>query len=435
MRDAGNGVDGVYDLEAMKKTLKEANAPFQVFGGEPLLVPFDDLEELFRFGLEMYEERRARGVKQNSGPNGIQTNGTLITEEHIELFKKYRVSVGMSVDGPDELNDTRWAGGLESTQKATAQSLAALDRLLQEGMSPSIILTLNRNNAGTREKVDRLKAWLRDLDAKGLQSARLHNLEIDHTDVENTLGLTSEQTIAVFIEMIQLETQLKNLKFDVFADIEKTLQAKEEDVTCTWTACDPYTTPAVHGVDGQGNLSNCGRTNKDGITWLKAEEHSRERQLALYNTPQEHGGCQGCRFFMQCKGQCPGTAIDGDWRNKSVDCGLWMALLTIKEAQLLAKGILPMSQAPDRLDREKKYLNSLMSSAGAYNVNSEHGDKPHGDHTDLALIGKGPEDHGDAPHGDMDHGDAPHGDHDDLAAVPVGDRKNFTQLPILKKVS
>jgi uncharacterized protein len=33
----------------------------------------------------------------------MQTNGTLITEEHIRMFRQYGVQVGISLDGPGEL--------------------------------------------------------------------------------------------------------------------------------------------------------------------------------------------------------------------------------------------------------------------------------------------------------------------------------------------
>ena len=110
MRDAGNFTRG-YDMAAMKKALEAANSPFSLFGGEPLLVPLADLEELFRWGLEKW------------GSNGVQTNGTMITPEHVVLFKKYKVSVGLSLDGPDELNDSRWAGSIEKTRIMTASAM------------------------------------------------------------------------------------------------------------------------------------------------------------------------------------------------------------------------------------------------------------------------------------------------------------------------
>ena len=84
------------------------------------------------------------------------------------------------------------------------------------------------------------------------------------------------------------------------------------------------TTRAVQGIEGTGRLSNCGRTNKDGVDFVKAATPGYERYIALYQTPQDQGGCSGCRFFIFCKGQCPGTAMNGDWRNKTEHCDLWM---------------------------------------------------------------------------------------------------------------
>src|SRR6185295_18248700 len=99
-RDAGN-VARSYDLERMKAAVEREGGPFTLFGGEPLLVPLPDLEDLFRWGQEKY------------GGSSIQTNGALISDAHIRLFKNHNVDVGVSVDGPDELNDLRRQGSLE----------------------------------------------------------------------------------------------------------------------------------------------------------------------------------------------------------------------------------------------------------------------------------------------------------------------------------
>ncbi|QWK20800.1 hypothetical protein [Thermus antranikianii] len=98
--------------------------PLLCLWGEPLLIPKADLERLFAFGLERY------------GQNGIQTNGALIDEDHIALFRKYRVHVGFSIDGPGELNRLRWAGSVEATDEATERSIGNLRRLLREGFLP-----------------------------------------------------------------------------------------------------------------------------------------------------------------------------------------------------------------------------------------------------------------------------------------------------------
>ena len=209
------------------------------------------------------------------------------------------------MDGPDDLNDVRWAGTLSLTREATAKTHAAIERLVREGLTPSLIVTLHRNNA-TADKLPRMRDWFRYLDMLGITSARLHDLEIESPAVGAKYELTVDEQVAAFLDFAALESELRQLRFDVFSDIRKMLLGEDQSTTCVWNACDPYTTRAVQGVEGHGQRSNCGRTNKDGIDFVKADREGFERYLALYHAPQDAGGCHGCRFFVMCKGQCPG---------------------------------------------------------------------------------------------------------------------------------
>lgn len=428
MRDAGNANNKGYDMQKMFAALEREGSDFLVFGGEPLLVPLDDLITIFDWGFTRFKK------------NGIQTNGVLITPEHIAAFKKYNVHVGFSMDGPDELNDSRWNGTEEKTRASTVRSHANLQACIDAGVATSLIITLYKGNA-MPDRLPRLKAWIRHLDTIGVRGVRIHLLEVDHALVKARMQLTEDRTIEVLLELVQFEATLPRLRFDILDDMRKLLRTDDDSVTCIWNPCDPYTTSAVRGVDGQGNQSNCGRTNKDGIARVKASQHGFERQLSLYYTPQEQGGCQGCRFFLMCKGQCPGTAIDGDWRNRSSDCRVWMRLFEGLEAEMEARGELPMS----RNDRERPILETVMldvwgrgehismksalaqiragvRTVQGYSRGSGHGDLPHGDshgdHTDTALVqlARAVPVPVEAPHGDSPHGDS-HGDHNDAEAT------------------
>jgi uncharacterized protein len=346
-RDAAN-LRARYDLDKMKTKAREEGRHFSLFGGEPLMVPEEDLENLWAWGFEQF------------GENGIQTNGTLINESHIRMFKKYKVHVGISVDGPGPLNDVRWHGSLEATRESTAKTLAAIERLCQEKIRASIIVTLHRNNA-TSDKLPVLHEWLRHLDKLGIGSARLHILEVDHEDVRKKYALTDDENIQALLSFAALEKELSTLRLDVFNDVRNMLLGKDNEATCIWKACDPYTTSAVRGIEGNGQSSNCGRTNKDGIDFTKASTEGFERYVALYHTPQEDGGCQGCRFFLMCKGQCPGTAIDGDWRNRTEHCAVWMHLFERFEEQFLDDGIVPLSISPKRPKVERILLDHWRS--------------------------------------------------------------------------
>ena len=351
-RDAGN-LTRSYDLDLMKAAIKAEGGPFALFGGEPLLVPERDLEELWSWGLEQF------------GQNTVQTNGTLLNDEHVRMFHAYKVGVGISIDGPGELNDVRWQGTLGKTRAATARTEKAIERLCEEGLKPSLIVTLHRANASA-EKLPRLHQWFRDLDEMGVHSARLHLLEAENADIRARYALSVEENVAAMTSFADLQSELSLLKFDVFADMRQMLLGQDTGVACVWSACDPYTTQAVQGVEGQGQRSNCGRTNKEGIDFAKAGKPGFERYLALYATPQEHGGCRDCRFFLMCKGQCPGTAIDGDWRNRTEHCEVWQTLYARLEADLVAQGLTPLSLRPERQDLENAHLERWAAGRNAH---------------------------------------------------------------------
>jgi uncharacterized protein len=339
-RDAGN-FGAEYDIDRMKAAIIAEGGPFALFGGEPLLVPVEDLEELWSWGFA------------RSGGNALQTNGTLISDEHIRMFKAYNVGVGISLDGPGELNDVRWHGSQAKTREATEKSIQAIERLCRERIPPSLIITLHRGNAAP-DKLPQLFKWIHGLAAIGVRSIRLHLLESESELVRARYALSTEQNIAVLISFMELQKTLPAIEFDLFADMRRMLLGEDDQASCVWNACDSYTTQAVRGVEGQGQRSNCGRTNKDGIDFGKADTQGYERYLALYQTPFEDGGCSGCRFFLMCKGHCPGTAIDGDWRNRTEHCEVWKALFARLESDLLAEGREPLSLSPRRAQIERR---------------------------------------------------------------------------------
>jgi uncharacterized protein len=345
-REAG-GVYHSYDLEAIERGIERTDLPFTLFGGEPLLVPLADLERLWALGLKRW------------GVNRIQTNGTLITEEHVRLFHTYRVEVGISVDGPDELNDFRWAGDLQRTRAATARTQAAIVRLCGEGLNPRIIITLSRCNAAPARLVA-LERWLVDLEQLGVTSARLHILEVESDTIRSLYALSDAETLEAMQQLYKFERDiLATLRFDLFSEMRNLLLGRDEATACVWNECDPYTTLAVRGIEGNGQSTNCGRMNKEGVDFVKAATPGFERYLALYQTPQEHGGCRECRFFLMCKGQCPGTASDHDARNRSAYCAVWMGLFERIEADLLCDGVRPLSVHPRLPEIERAFLGHL----------------------------------------------------------------------------
>ena len=334
---------GDYDMAVIQATLEKAGEPFVIFGGEPLLLDKHALQELFRFGLEQFEHTT------------IQTNGTLIDDEHLRMFKQYNVRVGVSIDGPGALNDARWAGNLERTHEMTAKTERAIERLVEQGISTGLIVTLNRKNAAP-DRLPALCDWIAGLAHKGIRRVRLHILETDNEHIRRTFGLSHEENLQAILRLRELEAELGRKFFDMFDDMQRMLRGQDHKSSCVWRACDVFDTVAVQNVNPLGLLTNCGRTTQDGADFLKAERHGYARYIALYHTPREHGGCQDCRFFLACKGYCPSTAMDNDWRNRTEYCALLLELYERIEAEMVQAGETPLSHHPDREKIEQRLL-------------------------------------------------------------------------------
>lgn len=91
-------------------------------GGEPLLMKQHRFAEI----CDIFASRLAGEFKLNFK---LQTNGMLVDEEWIALFEKYRVMIGVSIDGPMEYNDV---DRVDHDGKGTYERVAAGIRRLHE---------------------------------------------------------------------------------------------------------------------------------------------------------------------------------------------------------------------------------------------------------------------------------------------------------------
>lgn len=115
-------------------------------GGEPLLA-----------GLEFYRQFvNAVGKHNRTGARvsySLQTNGALIDENFCRFFRKHNVLIGLSLDGPKELNDKN---RLDQNGKSTFSAVMKGASLLREaGVEFNILTVLTDHNARYPEKLYR----------------------------------------------------------------------------------------------------------------------------------------------------------------------------------------------------------------------------------------------------------------------------------------
>ena len=338
----------------MKAALERAGSNFTIFGGEPLLVPEPVLEELWAFGLERF------------GSNGIQTNGSLINDRHIAALQDSTgVPSASRWTAPRISTTSVGPARVKLTREATAKTHAAIERLVREGLTPSLIVTLHRNNA-TADKLPRMCDWFRYLDTLGITSARLHDLEIESPADRREVRAHAGRADCGVPGVRGARAEASSVAIRRVLDIRKMLLGQDAGTTCVWNACDPYhdaSRPRRRGARAAQQL----RADQQGRHRLRQGRPRRLRTLpCALPRAAGAGGCHDCRFFLMCKGQCPGGSIDGDWRNRSSKCGLWMALFSRFEAELVAEGQVPISLSPYRARVEAFALREWAAGRSAY---------------------------------------------------------------------
>lgn len=372
-----------YDLEAMLATLKREaehtrpedrkkySAPC-VHGGEPLMFKPGDLRTILKTMFDLY------------GRTGIQTNGVLLTDEHLAMFKEFKTGVGVSIDGDTAaLNRGRWNDGNftpSRVQELTDLTLKNMARAKAAGLDVSAIVVLRRYNAAP-DRLDELVRFLLRLEKTGIRSLRTNEV-IVFEDRFRDEELTEEELGQAFVRLANRCFEDAGRQWYPYRDIAK-MWTEGGDATCVFNACDIWRTGAETAITSDGSIGVClkGGAALDGIQALAADTGGTERIRALPAIPQDQGGCQGCEFWGLCGGGCPGSGIDNDWRNRTRFCGAYKTLFQHVRSRL--KGLMPGIALKDPAERAKRWACEMPTGGGHGDSHGdEHGDKPHGDHSD-----------------------------------------------------
>lgn len=128
----GAGETAAYDLDpetfsrAYLSLGMEPGCEIQIAGGEPLLVP------------DILDDVAARARALGAGRVNVQTNGIAIDDRFIEMVKRHRLAVGVSLDGPPAVND--------ALRGRTAEVFAGLSRLEAAGIPFGVTAVVCRDS-------------------------------------------------------------------------------------------------------------------------------------------------------------------------------------------------------------------------------------------------------------------------------------------------
>jgi len=271
---------------------------FSWHGGEPTILGL----HYFRKIVEIQKRYKPPGKRI---VNGIQTNGTLLTEELCRFLAEEGFSVGLSMDGIREMHDKyRITRGGGPTHEHVMQGYSLLR---QHKIIPDILCVVNAHNVRHPIEVYRFfkemgVQYIGFLPLVVRQPGSMKGVSRDSVPAE----AFGEFLCAIFDEWRNLD--IGRIKVQVFEEAAKTALGEEHEVCIFRKTCGDV--PVIeyngdffscdHFMDTEHLLGNI--MNRPLIDLLESPEQIAFGQNKYDGLPRY---CQECEVLSLCNGECP----------------------------------------------------------------------------------------------------------------------------------
>lgn len=276
-----NGADMSDEVLEKTVSLADNGGPLllQITGGEPTLVP-EKIDKLARL---------CSGMK-NSPKLAVQTNGTLLTPSLVELFLKYEIQVGVSLDGPPDIQER-----LRGKANETFQGLQLLER---SGVPFRVTTVLCESTVFTLDKLVLLLA--------GFSCCRGIGLDLlvnrGRASTSDVFPATAQQLVKGLRKMVVVLTAINRKRAST---IQLRELGREQQGGASTCFCHAASGTSL-AVDPEGSLAPCGQPLGDpafsGGTVFKPNSESR---VSLESITLQSNECSSCSLEHRCPGDCP----------------------------------------------------------------------------------------------------------------------------------
>ncbi|XHU85472.1 anaerobic sulfatase maturase [Peribacillus muralis] len=291
----------------IQQYMSETNgiASFVWQGGEPLLAGFDFFQEVVTLQAEFAPPHTIIS-------NAIQTNATLINEQWARFFKKHRFLVGVSLDGPEEINDRRRVTG--TGVGSYRQVMRGIEHLRKEGVEFNILTVVHEGNI---DRAAELVRFYKQEDFKNIQFLPCMDFRAQQVDKPGVYTITPEQYGKFLCEAFDVwyengEPKLSIRMFDNMLRVQLNYESEfcVHRETCPKTLVierngDAY--PCDFYIDDRYKIGNVG---VDSLADILNHDNfntfvNRKKQL-----PES---CSTCQYLKYCHGGCPRNRMwDGE---------------------------------------------------------------------------------------------------------------------------
>lgn len=333
-------IQEVFDIEFAKNIISQIKYILKYYrqkqltiiwhGGEPLLWGIDNYRDVFSF--------MKRELFDVDYKNSIQTNLSLMNDEYIDLFLKYKVNVGFSLDGMREINDLQ---RINDTGKGTFNSIMEKLALCQNaGLVVGCIIVGSKKHIG---RIPELYEFLCKHNLHFRFNPLFNSGEAQNSTDE--YGITPNDYAQMMIEL-----------FDVwyFDKSHKIKESNLEEITSNLICRNP--THCLFGKNCQenffaiaptGDIMPCGRFCDNALKGYAygnlhketlAEILPRIKQSDAYKRSEyiENSSCKQCKYFDICHGGClhDGFLKSGDFKSKTFLCPAYKKIFAHIENRL-----------------------------------------------------------------------------------------------------
>lgn len=270
------------------------NSTFAFQGGEPTLAGLD-------FFAKLVELQQRYGRDGQNVSNALQTNAVLLDDNWAQLFRQYNWLLGVSLDGPEEINDAyRFNKAGRGTWKQVMKSVECLQK---NKVDFNILCVLNQANVG---KAKELYRFYKSIGIDNIQFIPLAEFNPDGSRMPFTI--TAEEYGKFLVEMFDLWwPDRRKIRIRFFDNIAESVAGMKPGSCTMHETCDSYVVVEYNGdiypcdffVEGSWKLGNITLDS-----WSEIARRTRRYSFAQKKT-LAHPECQVCEWQSICHGGCP----------------------------------------------------------------------------------------------------------------------------------
>lgn len=334
-----DGPNQIMSFPVLARTIRDAlrdpgvrAVEFVWHGGEVTLLP----PTWYRKALWLQEQFRRADQRVS---NAVQTNGTNLSDEWIEFLLRYRVSVGVSLDGPPAVHDRRRVDRMG--RPTSAEVRRSIERLRDAGVEQSGVLMVIDDEI-CQIGAERVLEYVLEL---GVPGVGLLNVIPENTPAGSEqrghyLGFSRYTTFLSDLFRLWWPTFTDRVVFRELADLVGLLRGGPAQMCVFAGDCfGQYLT-----VEPAGEISVCDKYIDDdryrfgNILTLNLADVQRSPRLAEIRAENNAALArqEQCPWFSVCHGGCPHDRYTAERRLGDQDarcCGL-AGLLTEMAAAL-----------------------------------------------------------------------------------------------------